>query len=119
MINLTVNGQQQSIDVDETTPLLWVIRENLNLTGTKFGCGMAQCGACTVHVNGNPIRSCVTPVGSVSGLEITTIEGPSGSRWSTSGAAGLDQSSSAPVRLLPVGADHVCGCTAEQFTRSI
>jgi len=75
MIKLTVNGKQHTIDVDPDTPLLWVIRENLNLSGTKFGCGIAQCGACTVHLNGVPMRSCVTPVSAVSGAEITTIEG--------------------------------------------
>ena len=62
MITFTVNGSQQSLDIDPSTPLLWAIRENLQLTGTKFGCGVAQCGACTVHLNGQPVRSCVTPI---------------------------------------------------------
>jgi len=75
MIELKVNDQIQQIDVEADTPLLWVIREQLNLVGTKFGCGMAQCGACTVHLNGQAIRSCVTPVSAVAGQEITTIEG--------------------------------------------
>lgn len=75
MIELTINQQTQHLDVDADTPLLWVIREQLNLVGTKFGCGMAQCGACTVHLNGQPIRSCVTPVAAASGQSITTIEG--------------------------------------------
>ncbi len=75
MINLNVNGKQYSVDVAPDTPLLWVIRENLDLTGTKFGCGIAQCGACTVHLNGTPIRSCTTPVSSAEGAMITTIEG--------------------------------------------
>lgn len=75
MINFTLNGEPVALDVSPDKPLLWAIRENLNLTGTKFGCGVAQCGACTVHVDGNAIRSCVTPVGSVSGRVITTIEG--------------------------------------------
>ena len=74
-ISLDINGKKQEVDVDPNTPLLWVVRDHLNLTGTKFGCGMALCGACTVHMNGNPIRSCVTPVSSVQGQEITTIEG--------------------------------------------
>jgi isoquinoline 1-oxidoreductase alpha subunit len=78
MINLTVNGTQHAVEVSADTPLLWVIRENLGLTGTKFGCGIAQCGACTVHVDGNPIRACVTPVGTVAGSTITTIEGVAG-----------------------------------------
>lgn len=75
MTTIIVNGMEQRLDVDPSTPLLWVLREDLELTGTKFGCGMAQCGACTVHVAGNPIRSCVTPVAAVAGQEITTIEG--------------------------------------------
>ncbi len=75
MIKLNINGKHHAIDVDPDTPLLWVIRENLGLTGTKFGCGIAQCGACTVHHNGTPIRSCTTPVASVEGGDITTIEG--------------------------------------------
>ncbi|MGK0306418.1 MAG: isoquinoline 1-oxidoreductase alpha subunit [Gammaproteobacteria bacterium] len=75
MIELKVNDQIQIVDVEADTPLLWVIREQLNLVGTKFGCGMAQCGACTVHLNGQPIRSCVTPISAVAGQAITTIEG--------------------------------------------
>lgn len=75
MLRLRINGQDKEIDVDPSTPLLWVIRESLALTGTKFGCGIAQCGACTVHLNGNAIRSCVMPVSAADGGEITTIEG--------------------------------------------
>ena len=75
MITLNVNGKNYDLDVDPTTPLLWVIREQVGLTGTKFGCGIAQCGACTVHLDGAPIRSCVTPVQAAAGLPITTIEG--------------------------------------------
>jgi len=75
MISLEVNGKKCKVDVRPDTPLLWVIRETLGLTGTKYGCGMALCGACTVHVNGEAIRSCVTPVSSVDGKRITTIEG--------------------------------------------
>ncbi|MEM9321171.1 MAG: (2Fe-2S)-binding protein [Pseudomonadota bacterium] len=72
---LTVNGQQSDVEVDPSTPLLWVLRENLTLTGTKFGCGIAQCGACTVMVDGVAVRSCVMPVGGLEGREIVTIEG--------------------------------------------
>ena len=81
MVSLKVNGRTYEVEVPAGTPLLWVIRENLGLTGTKYGCGMAQCGACTVHVNGQPVRSCVTPVSSVVAKEIVTIEGlsPDGS----------------------------------------
>ena len=75
MITITVNGTRQQVDAAPETPLLWVLRERLGLTGTKYGCGMALCGACTVHVGGNPIRSCTTPVSAVIGQRITTIEG--------------------------------------------
>lgn len=75
MIALTVNGKSQSVDVAPDTPLLWVVRDTLGMTGTKFGCGMALCGACTVHLDGTPIRSCVTPVSAVAGKSVTTIEG--------------------------------------------
>ena len=74
-ISFSVNGTRASVDVAPDTPLLWVIRDVLDLKGTKFGCGMAQCGACTVHVNGAPTRSCITPVSRVEGADITTIEG--------------------------------------------
>ncbi len=75
MINLTINNQPASLDASPDTPLLWVLREQLNLTGTKFGCGIAQCGACTVHVDGEPVRSCSVPVSAVSGRKVTTVEG--------------------------------------------
>ena len=80
MINFVVNGKDVYSEQPADTPLLWVIREELGLTGTKFGCGVAQCGACTVHVNGAPMRACSTPVSAVAGKKITTIEGlsPSG-----------------------------------------
>jgi len=75
VITLTVNGRQHRIDVPPDTPLLWAIREDVGLTGTKYGCGMAQCGACTVHLDGQPVRSCVTPVAAVGSRAVTTIEG--------------------------------------------
>ncbi len=75
MINLTVNGKTQQVDVDPDTPLLWVIREWIGLTGTKYGCGIAQCGACTVHIDGVATRSCSIPVSAVTNNQITTIEG--------------------------------------------
>jgi isoquinoline 1-oxidoreductase subunit alpha len=74
MISLNVNGKRMEADAADDTPLLWVLRDHLNMTGTKFGCGMALCGACTVHVDGNPVRSCVTPASAVAGKNITTIE---------------------------------------------
>jgi isoquinoline 1-oxidoreductase subunit alpha len=75
VITLIVNGRSRQVDVPPDMPLLWVIRENLSMTGTKFGCGIAQCGACTVHLDGQPVRSCNTQVGAVAGRKITTIEG--------------------------------------------
>ena len=77
-ISLTVNGQARTLEIDPDTPLLWAIRDTLGLTGTKFGCGIAQCGACTLHVNGKAARSCTLPVSSVEGAAITTIEGLAG-----------------------------------------
>jgi isoquinoline 1-oxidoreductase alpha subunit len=74
-VTLTINGQTRTLEIDPDTPLLWAIRDTLGLTGTKFGCGIAQCGACTVHVNGKAERSCVMPVSSVEGATVTTIEG--------------------------------------------
>jgi isoquinoline 1-oxidoreductase alpha subunit len=75
MTSFTINGRAVTMDVEADTPLLWVIRDDIGLTGTKFGCGIGLCGACTVHVGGRPTRSCITPVGAVEGAEVTTIEG--------------------------------------------
>lgn len=84
MVSLQINGQTREVEVAQDTPLLWVLRDVLGLTGTKFGCGIAQCGACTVHVDGQPVRSCVLPVGSIGNKQITTIEAvgqtPAGAR---------------------------------------
>jgi isoquinoline 1-oxidoreductase subunit alpha len=84
MITLKINGRESSVEAPEQMPLLWVLRDLLGLTGTKFGCGIAQCGACTVHLDGTPVRSCVLPVGVVGGRQITTVEGvgatPAGAR---------------------------------------
>ena len=74
-INLDVNGKKQVVDVDPNTPVLWVLRDHLNLVGTKYGCGIAQCGACTIHLDGTAVRSCVLPVSGVENRKITTIEG--------------------------------------------
>jgi len=74
-MNFSMNGKRVELDVDPSTPLLWVIRDHLGLTGTKYGCGMAQCGACTVHIDGEAVRSCVAPVSRVAGKAVTTIEG--------------------------------------------
>jgi len=75
MARFTVNGKSTTVDVEPNTPLLWVLREQIGLTGTKYGCGVAQCGACTVHIDGTAVRSCVMPVSAVEGKKITTIEG--------------------------------------------
>ena len=75
MVTITVNGTQHQLDIEPDTPLLWALRDVMGLTGTKYGCGIAQCGACTVHINGQPIRSCSVPIASVDGASITTIEG--------------------------------------------
>lgn len=75
MISFEVNGRKTGFDDDPSTPLLWVLRDSLNLTGTKYGCGIARCGACTVHIDGEPVRSCVTPVSRAAGKRVTTIEG--------------------------------------------
>ena len=78
MITLNVNGKAQNVDADADTPLLWVLREQLQMTGTKFGCGMALCGACTVHLDGSAVRSCITAIDSVGDSKIATIEADSG-----------------------------------------
>ncbi len=80
MASFKVNGRSVTVDVDDTTPLLWVLRDSLNLTGTKYGCGLAQCGACTVHLDGEPVRSCVTPVVDVENASVVTIEQIGGER---------------------------------------
>ena len=106
MISLTVNGTEHSVDVNSDMRLLWVLRDILGLTGTKFGCGMSLCGACTVHLDGEPVRSCVMPVAIAAGKNITTIEGlsPDGSHPLT---AGLGCTSSAAVRVLSDRHDYV------------
>ncbi|MDX1513334.1 MAG: 2Fe-2S iron-sulfur cluster-binding protein, partial [Gammaproteobacteria bacterium] len=75
MVSFVVNGEPVSVSAEAQTPLLWVIREHLGLTGTKFGCGAGLCGACTVHLNGRPVRACMTPLSGVAGASVTTIEG--------------------------------------------
>ncbi len=87
MIKLKINGEERELDVDPDTPLLWVIRDELKLTGTKFGCGVAQCGACTVHLDGSPVRACQTPISDVEDSEIRTIEHVVGQSASKEGKA--------------------------------
>ena len=96
---LNINGQSHSVDIEPETPLLWVLRDTVGLTGTKYACGIAECGACTVQVNGQAVRSCVTPASSVIGKEITTIEG-------------LSEDSSHPVQVAWMEADVPSAATA-------
>ncbi len=89
-ITLEVNGKAVAVDAAEDTPLLWVLRDDIGLTGSKFGCGIGQCGACTVHINGQPVRSCSTPVSAAVGQKVTTIEGLGGSHPAQQAWAKLD-----------------------------
>ena len=123
MTSLKVNGQVRVVGADADTPLLWVLREELGLTGTKFGCGAAACGACTVHLNGEPVRSCALPVGDAAGADIVTIEG-------IAAGAGLGEGALHPVqrawidiqvpavRLLPVRHDHGDGGAPEEVAEA-
>ena len=117
MPTLTINGRSLSVDAANDTPLLWAIREQLQMTGTKFGCGAGLCGACTVHVNGEAVRSCQTMVGDVAGKKITTIEGLV-RQGRSSAAEGVDRRAGAAMRLLPVRADHAGGLAAGQEPQS-
>lgn len=107
-VKFTLNGKQQTVDVPPAMPLLWVLRDTLGMTGTKFGCGMALCGACTVHVNGQPMRSCSTPISSIAGKTVTTIEG-------------LSADSTHPVQLAWIEADvPQCGyCQSGQIMTAV
>ena len=106
MTTLQINGKSMKVDAPEDTPLLWVLRDHLGLTGTKFGCGMALCGACTVHLDGAPMRSCQTPLSAAAGKKITTIEGVGATPGRQGGAGRLDGDRRAAVRLLPGRPDH-------------
>ena len=112
MIQLNVNGNPQQLDVAPDTPLLWALRDTLHLTGTKYGCGEALCGACTVLVDGAPMRSCVMPVSAVAGRKITTIEAVDKHRIGKVVQDGLAQAGRGAVRLLPVRPDHERGGAA-------
>ena len=118
MAKLNVNGKALDVEVEPTTPLLWVLREQIGLTGSKYGCGVAQCGACTVHIDGAPVRSCAMPVGALNATQkIVTIEGLStdGSHPDPESLAG---DGCAAVRLLPVRHDHGRRCTVGQDTQT-
>jgi xanthine dehydrogenase iron-sulfur cluster and FAD-binding subunit A len=111
-ITLVVNDIPHTVDVEPDTPLLWVLRDSLKLTGTKYGCGIAQCGACTVLIDGRATRSCSMPVSLVAGKSITTIEGLSADGTHPVQLA-LYRVRRPPVRILPVRADHGRGCPAQ------
>ena len=117
-IQLTVNGKTVSANVTEDMPLLWVLRDTMGLTGTKYGCGIGQCGACTVHLNGKPARSCLIPAVSVSEIDITTIEGIC-KRWSARAySAGLDRQRCGTVWLLSGRPNNVCISSLERETKT-
>ena len=106
--SLTVNGTKVEVDVPDDTPLLWVLRDTLGMTGTKFGCGIMQCGACTVHLDGQPVRACGTLIPQAAGRSVTTIEGLSDDRQHPVQQAWIAEEGAA-VRVLSIGSDHVCG----------
>jgi hypothetical protein len=119
-MRLRINGREHQVDlVHDDTPLLWVLRDHLGLVGTKFGCGIAQCGACTVHVDGEPVLSCAVPAAGLEGRNITTIEGLAAADGTAApAAAGLGRLRRRSVRLLPAGPDHAGGGAARQQRRS-
>ena len=104
-IDLKVNGRSHTLDVEPATPLLYILRNDLGLQGPKFGCGLGQCGACTVIINGAAVRSCITARSSVKG-EVTTLEGLAHERQAPPAAAGLDRRAGAAMRILPERANH-------------
>ena len=107
MVTLRINGTASEVDAPSDMPLLWVLRDVLGLTGTKFGCGIAQCGACTVHVDGKPVRSCLLPVGSIGDARSPRSKAIGATPAGAQGAEGLARSRSRAMRLLPVRPDHV------------
>jgi isoquinoline 1-oxidoreductase alpha subunit len=142
MITLTINGTQHNIDLEPDTPLLWALRDAAGLTGTKFGCGIAQCGACTVHINGRAMRSCSVPIGTLTGARITTIEGlssdgkhPVQQAWLTedvpqcgycqsgqimAAAAFLEQNPNPTDAEIDANITNICRCgTYERLRRAI
>ena len=107
MTPVTINGRRYNVDLPDDTPLLWALRDELGLTGTKFGCGMALCGACTVHVDGQPVRSCMTPISAVANKKVVTIEAIGDGQGRPGRAGGVGRAGRAAVRLLSGRADHV------------
>ena len=114
MITLNVNGKPRDLDVPDDMPLLWTLRDVLNMTGTKFGCGAGLCGACTIHIDGQPVRSCITPVSAAVGKRITTIEAIGSHAGGEEGPGRLARARRAAMRLLPVRPDHVCSGAARR-----
>ena len=112
MTALSINGKSDEVNVESDTPLLWVLRDTLGLTGTKYGCGIAQCGACTVHIDGVATRSCQVPVSTVGGQEDHHHRGPGAERQAAPGPGGLARARRAAVRLLPERHDHGGGGAA-------
>lgn len=126
MIELTVNGEPKQLDIEDDMPLLWALRNELGLTGTKFGCGIAACGACTVHVNGNAMRSCVTPVSAVQGQSITTIEGISSNGLTEVQQAWIEHQipqcgycQSGMIMAVSAYLDNNDGASAEETARAV
>ena len=117
MQTLKINGKAVEVQAEPDTPLLWVLRGELKMTGTKFGCGMALCGACTVHLDGEPVRSCVTPVAAVGARKITTIEGLQGSEAEALQRR-VDRTRRGAMRLLPERPDHGRQRAAEEHAQA-
>ena len=107
MITLSINGKNRDVDVPGEMPLLWTLRDVVGMTGTKFGCGVGLCGACTIHLDGQPTRSCITPVAAAKGKKITTIEAIGDHVGGQEDPGGLARAGRAAMRLLPIGPDHV------------
>ena len=118
MITLNVNGKSRDLDIPGDMPLLWTLRDVLSMTGTKFGCGMGLCGACTIHIDGQPTRSCITPVSAAAGKRITTIEAIGATSAGKTDPGRLARAGRAAVRLLPVRPDHVGKRAARRRSRS-
>ena len=116
-ITIEVNGERETVDVSPDTPLLWTLRDVIGLTGTKFGCGIAQCGACTVQIDGQPVRSCLLPVGSIGDRKVTTIEGIGATEAGRKIQKAWLGSRSRAMRLLPVRTDHVRRRAARENAR--
>ena len=110
---LTINGEKKTLNVEPDTALLWVLREHLGLTGTKYSCGKSYCGACTVHLDGKPIRACVMPISAVEKRSITTIEGLSANADHPLQKAWLEEQGR-PMRLLPIRPNHASRCPTER-----